>query len=261
MNSNIKENVCGLEAIISDLDGTLVSVSGDYCSLLFTKVFREIGLLNENEEIDKITAEDLFYNPRREEIIKEIYNKKSKLFDKDLFWDTYHKIEKQKDILENRIKNLKVYDDVKTLKFLSQAGVKIGIITQSQKEIAFAEIKKIEREIGLKIRKEFVIHNSSYDFMKPDYRVLERLIERMDIKKNLIYVGDSETDLLLIKNFYDNSGIKNIKILPLIIIREYYKNNKNLFLNDFLNYNFYFRKIKCFEDILKEKNTNYNISL
>ncbi|MGB9748841.1 MAG: HAD family hydrolase [Candidatus Woesearchaeota archaeon] len=242
----------GLEAVVSDLDGTLVKVSDEYCKELFEEVFKALNLIGKSEHLNKRTATDLFYNAKREEMIKDLYAKKSMDFDREYFWQEYHRIEKRKDLLEKRIKSLKVYDDVRILKELSEKGTKIGIITQSQEEIAFAEIKKIEHEINLKIRKDFVIHNSSYDFVKPDYRVLEKMIESMKIKESIVYLGDSETDLLLIKNFYEHSEIKNIKIFPLIVLREYFNRNRKFLLENFLSYGLDFRRINSLNSVKKE---------
>jgi len=238
----------GLEAVISDLDGTLVGVSNEYCLKLFEEVFRTIGIIEKNKNLDEKTAFDLFYNPNREQIIREFYDKKSMTFERESFWNSYQTIEKRKDFLEMRIRDLKVYDDVGILKDFSDKGIKIGIITQSQEEIAFAEIEKIEKEIGLKIKRDFVIHNSSYAFVKPDYRVLEKMIEKMEAKKDIAYIGDSETDLLLINNFHQQSKIKEtyreINVLPFIVLREYLYNNEGLLHKNFLEYKFEFSIIK-----------------
>jgi phosphoglycolate phosphatase-like HAD superfamily hydrolase len=251
MNKKCKS---GLEAVISDLDGTLVRVSDEYCKQLFEEVFKKLNLIGNDEHLDEKIAADLFYSLKREHMIEEMYAKKSMNFEKERFWNAYHIVEKSKDFLEKRIMSLKVYDDARILKHFFEKGAKIGIITQSQKEVAFAEIKKIEKEIDLKINKNYVIHNSSYDFMKPDYRVLEKLIERMKVQENIVYIGDSETDLLLIKNFKDNSRSKNINITSFLVFREYFKSNEQELLKNFLSYNINFFGIYDLNE-LKEKMT------
>ena len=117
--------VDNLKGIIFDLDNTLVKISDDYLYDVVKNTLNEIGYRGEINREQSI----LFWRS----IDKNNYIIKTWNVDNDTFWKSFRKY----DNVDGRISNTKIFDDVYLLRKLNN---KIGIFTESIKDIALAEI-------------------------------------------------------------------------------------------------------------------------
>ncbi len=218
------------EAVIFDLDGTLVHSLPEYRYTVVGATLSELGVKSSEAEIDRF-----WFEARRDDIVTDNFG-----LSLDDFWSTYRKY----DTIDLRKKLTKVYDDVDFIQELKRAGYKTGIVTGAPLHIAELEINMLERENYDAI---VVAHCLNGFTPKPHPQGLEECISLLETTKDkAIYVGNADEDVMTARNaqvfdvlidrkeheFPDISP--SLTIYSLYDLRDFLGNNKKS--DDFLQY-------------------------
>jgi len=173
------------KAVFFDLDGTLVFTNKDYISRTVQSTLRKIKNIAWNKE----KAVYFWFNYKRDSMLKE------ENIPVTTFWNVFNSIDNH----EERLKNTKTYEDIEFLKKLKDDGLKIGIVTACDSEVAEKEVDMIGREYI-----DSYLSANSYNKIakpKPHPESAYRLMKSFNIRpEKIIMVGDGEEDILLAKN-------------------------------------------------------------
>ena len=172
------------EAVVFDLDGTLVHTTPEYRYQIVGQTLRDLGVTSSNRNIDRF-----WFEARRDAIIQEHFG-----LDPKQFWEIYRK----KDTTELRRKFTKLYDDVDVVKELRQNGYKTGIVTGAPMHIASLEIEMLgEGDFDSVI----IAQISNGIKPKPHPHGLESCLEILGVDRSkAIYVGNADEDVATAKN-------------------------------------------------------------
>jgi HAD superfamily hydrolase (TIGR01549 family) len=181
------------KAVFFDLDGTLVFTNKAYISKTVQSALRKIKNIKWTEE----KAISFWFSHRRNDMLEE------ENIPITTFWDVFN----SSDNHDERLKNVRVCNDIEFLKKLKDDGMKMGIITSCYSKVAEKEIDLV----GRKYIEKYVIANN-YDKIskpKPHPESAYRLMKSLNVKpEEIVMVGDGEEDILLAKN----AGIYSILI-------------------------------------------------
>ncbi len=186
----------GYEAIIFDLDGTLVHTSMNHIHYAFRKALHEFGINSpKDEDIDQC-----WFESKRNETIREKFN-----LDGELLWETFRKY----DTPERRRQFTRAYDDIGFIKELRQNGYKTGIVTAAVNEIASLEIGML----GEGDFNSIIIAQASNGIKpKPHPHGLESCLNILGVDKSkAMYVGNAKEDV---------EAAKNAKVFDVLLLRE-----------------------------------------
>lgn len=175
------------EAVIFDLDGTLIQSKIDYGEMRkrVMEIISETGVstesLSESRRIweiiqgsDRALEEVGVSRDTRDIILRKIN-------------DALNEIELRALDTVEQTKNAE-----KTLRALRSAGLKIGVATRSCKEYALSSLKKT----GLEIYVDAILARDEVEHPKPDPRHLTQVANALRCPLNrIVYVGDTTTDL------------------------------------------------------------------
>ena len=171
-------------AVIFDLDGTLVHTTPEYRYQIVGQTLKDFGATSSNQNIDRF-----WFETRRDQIIKENFG-----LEPEQFWKTYRKY----DTTELRKQLTKVYDDVNYVQELKMAGCKTGIVTGAPLPIAMLEIDMLGKENFDAI---VVAHRLNGFMPKPHPQGLESCLELLGVNKSkAVYVGNADEDVETAKN-------------------------------------------------------------
>lgn len=94
-------------------------------------------------------------------------------------------------IYENELDHITMHEEVKkTLDYLKQAGVPMGIITNGPTDHQFKKIKQLD--LFKWIRPEHILISEATGFQKPEAEIFQLAEERFDLDgETTLYVGDS----------------------------------------------------------------------
>ncbi|MBN1376898.1 HAD family hydrolase [Candidatus Woesearchaeota archaeon] len=192
------------EAVIFDLDGTLVHTNMSHIHYAFRETLREFGITNpKDEDIDMC-----WFESNRDEMIREKFRVDSKLF-----WDKF----REYDTPNIREKFTKPYSDIVFIEELRKKKYKTGIVTAAENNIA-------SLEIGMLGEGDFdgiIIAQASNGIKpKPHPHGLESCLNILGVDKSkAMYVGNAKEDV---------EAAKNADVLDVLLIRE---DNKYKFSN------------------------------
>ncbi len=172
------------EAVVFDLDGTLVHTTPEYRYQIVGQILRDLGATASNHDIDRF-----WFETRRNAIIQEHF-----CLEPIQFWETYRKY----DTTELRRQFIKLYDDVDFIKELRQNKYKIGIVTGAPMHIASLEIGML----GEGDFDSIIIAQISNGIKpKPYPDGLESCLEILGVDRSkAIYVGNADEDVMTAKN-------------------------------------------------------------
>ena len=172
------------EAVVFDLDGTLVHTTPEYRYKIVGQTLRDLGATSSNHNIDRF-----WFEARRDVIIQEHFGLEPKQF-----WETYRK----HDTTELRRQFTKLYDDVDFIKELRQNGYNTGIVTGAPIHIASLEIGML----GEGDFDSIIIAQISNGIKpKPHPHGLEACLEVLEVNTSrAIYVGNADEDVATAKN-------------------------------------------------------------
>ncbi|MCX6814959.1 MAG: HAD family hydrolase [Candidatus Aenigmarchaeota archaeon] len=167
-------------AVIFDLDGTLVYTPLECTRYLAKKAFGEFGINLSDEEADYF-----WFSHKREDFIGE------KGLDVETFWDVYRK----HDTYEFRKPSLKLYEDAGIIQEAKSKGYKTGIVTGAPLHIILLSQQIIGRQnLDCSIRAQ---KKSGFE-PKPNPQALIHCIESIGAKSpETIYVGNGDEDVLV----------------------------------------------------------------
>lgn len=173
------------DAVIFDLDGTLIHTAPEYRHGIVEKTLKEFGVSGvKSEFMDKF-----WFESRREEIIRKNFGVAP-----ESFWIVFRKY----DTIESRKKSVSMYDDVCFIEELKKEGYKTGIVTGATVPIANMEIEIIGPE---KFDAIVIAQKSNGINPKPHPHGVEECLSLLGAKKNkAIYVGNADEDILTAKN-------------------------------------------------------------
>lgn len=202
------------DAVVLDLDGTLIHTKPSYRYLVVGKTLRDLKVPFSREKVNKF-----WFGARRNEIIREEFG-----LDPDTFWNVFYSY----DTNDLREKYTESYNDVIFVKELRQNGFKTGIVTGAPLRIANLEIGMIGEENFDAI---VVAHSLNGFRPKPDPHGLKECLSCLGVENDrAIYVGDADEDIetarnaqifdvLLYRAEHDHSLIPSLKINSLYDLR------------------------------------------
>jgi HAD superfamily hydrolase (TIGR01549 family) len=181
------------EAVIFDLDGTLVHTMPEYRYKIVGQTLKDLGTTSSNHIIDRF-----WFEARRNDIIKNHFG-----LEPELFWKTYSPY----DTEELRKQFTKLYDDIDFIKELRKNGYKLGIVTGAPNHIASLEIGMLKEDF------DSVIIAKTVNGIKPKPHPpgLESCLNLLGVDKSkAIYVGNADEDV---------TAAKNAKVFDVLLIR------------------------------------------
>lgn len=168
------------EAVVFDLDGTLVHTTPQYRYRVVGQTLSDLGVTASHNSIDRF-----WFEARRDAIIREHFG-----LEPQQFWETYRK----HDTTELRTQFTKLYEDVDFIKELRQNGYKTGIVTGAPMHIASLEIGMLGKEYFDGI---VIAHISNGIEPKPHPQGLEFCLKLLGVDKSkAIFVGNADEDLM-----------------------------------------------------------------
>ncbi len=171
----------GFDAVIFDLDGTLVYTTPEFRYEIVSKTLREHNRTALPDSIDRF-----WYGTNRNSIILEEFD-----LEADAFWNSF----KQFDTIELRRQHVRLYSDVDMLNRLN--GTKRGVLTGAPLHITalYLEI------LGISFDSVVVARPRENIKEKPHPMGLEKCMSELMVPKNkTLYVGNAEEDVLTGKN-------------------------------------------------------------
>ena len=172
------------EAVIFDLDGTLVHTTPEYRYLIVGDTLKDLGKEPDEKSIDKF-----WFEARRDEIIQECFD-----VEPEAFWKIFYAY----DTMEVRAKFTKLYDDVGVVQELRQHGCKTGIVTGAPTQI-------VALELGMLGEQDFdavvIAHASTEITPKPHPHGLIECLSLLGVDKSkAMYVGNADEDVEAARN-------------------------------------------------------------
>jgi len=201
-----------MKAVMFDLDGTLVDVDDGYLEESLGHTLRHFGLSYTLQDIN-----ELWYGSDREGYITRRFGLKNPLD----FWKIFVEYD-----IQHRRENVVIYNDSDVVDILKDRGIKVGIVTSSNRKAA-------EDEIGLLGREKFnsIICATLTEGLrpKPDPQGLEVCMERLGVEPHeTCYVGDAVSDVLASRNAGVRSVLLNrngkpVTCSPHLVIKNLYE--------------------------------------
>lgn len=173
-----------INALLFDLDGTLVHTHPAFRYLIVGLTLRKFGKSAQQPTIDKF-----WFESGRDELINEEFGLEPRQF-----WREYN----THDTAELRSQFARPYDDVGFVREMKIRGYKTGIVTGAPLHIA-------DLEIGMLGRQNFdavvVAHVLNGMKPKPHPHGIEECLSLLDVPaRNAIYVGNADEDIETARN-------------------------------------------------------------
>jgi HAD superfamily hydrolase (TIGR01549 family) len=183
------------EAIIFDLDVTLIHTKPEHRYTLVGRVFDELGI-----EITKGYIDRFWHEGGRSKMLKDEVG-----VDPAAFWEIYRKY----DTIELRSGYLEVFDDVVEVLKELKGKYKIGLVTSAPLYIAEYEVGLIGREYFDAI----ISCNSTNGYRpKPDPQGINECLKLLGVTKDkAMYVGNADED---------DYSARNAEVLDVFIDRK-----------------------------------------
>lgn len=118
-----------LEAVLFDLDGTLVSTRSEYRYQVVGNTLKELGCCAAQSDMDRF-----WFGADRDKIIRELF-----AVEPSLFWKAFARY----DAAHDRSKHTTTFADIAVLRRLRQHGLRLGVVTNAPRHIARAELALI----------------------------------------------------------------------------------------------------------------------
>ncbi|MDP3027405.1 MAG: HAD family hydrolase [Nanoarchaeota archaeon] len=182
-----------LEAVIFDLDGTLVHTKPEYRHEVVGSTLVELKRGYLKKDIDNLNKEidDFWFGS--EDARARIITEKWGLDPEGEFWPTFRKY----DTIELRKEHTQPYPDVGILSELKDRGTKTGIVTSAPEHILNLEIGMLNHKFDAVLRAQLDLGFQK----KPHQQALLRCFDLLGVSKDRgCYVGNSPEDMLMAKN-------------------------------------------------------------
>ena len=167
------------DAVIFDVDGTLIHTSNEYIDLVFGLTFDELKIRGDLE-----LKKRLWYSPNRDEVVKEIYPSV------DEFWSVFDLKQTQNKEIRKRNSDVYCLDDLIVLDLLKNVyGAKLGIVTNSTKEMLGVLTEKLDKD-----RFNYVTYVYKKYKSKAD-GILDCMEQIGAKKRNTLYIGNDDIDI------------------------------------------------------------------
>lgn len=182
------------EAVIFDLDGTLVHTKPEYRYKVVGQTLKELQAQYTQHHIDRF-----WFEARRDEIIREQFG-----IDPDIFWPIFRKY----DSTELRQQFTKTYEDVGFIKELKKSGYKTAIVTGAPDHITELEVDMLGKENFDHV----LMATEKYGIRrKPDPHGLQNCLKILGIAPDrAIYIGNADEDV---------HAAKNANMLDVLVLR------------------------------------------
>ena len=172
------------EAVLFDLDGTLVHTTSEYRYLIVGDTLRDLGKEPDEKSIDKFWFEAI-----RDDIIRECFG-----LEPEVFWKTYDTY----DTMEVRAKFTEPYDDIGFVQELRQKGCKTAIVTGAPQRI-------VTLELGMLGEQNFdavvIAHAATEITPKPHPHGLIECLRLLEVDRSkAMYVGNADEDVEAARN-------------------------------------------------------------
>jgi pyrophosphatase PpaX len=173
-----------VDAVLFDLDGTLVGARKDYIESVVGDTLNEFGTRASWED----TAA-FWYESDRNPIIRDRFG-----LNPEDFWEVFRRL----DTRERRTKGVEPYHDTDMLSVLNTYGIPIGIVSSAPPDIVEMECGKLD---GVSVD-QVVIANSVYGLKdKPDPAGLVKCAAELDrYPHRCVYIGNGKEDISAAKN-------------------------------------------------------------
>ncbi len=175
-----------LEAVLLDLDGTLVFTPFEYRKRIVKKSLKDVGINScSREDVDSF-----WYGTERARIITDRFG----IEKPGLYWRAYCK----HDTAEARKQFARPYDDSGYVLELRQRGIKTAIVTGAPPHIADVEINMLGKE-----NFDAVVVASPLNGRKPkpNPECIEECLGMLGVgKEKAVYVGNAEEDVITANN-------------------------------------------------------------
>jgi len=202
------------EAVIFDLDGTLVHTAPEYRYKVVGRTLGELGA----RHADASDIDRFWFEGNRDALIKEHFS-----LNPELFWEAYCR----NDLIELRMPFMKVYDDVDFITELRRKGYMTGIVTGAPIQVAVVEICMLGEG---KFDEVVLARHESKLLPKPSPQGLERCLDLLGVScKKAIYVGNSDEDMAMARGanvldvFLDRSEHAFPDLKPSVTIHKLYE--------------------------------------
>ncbi|MBW2971168.1 HAD family hydrolase [Candidatus Woesearchaeota archaeon] len=166
-----------MEAILFDLDGTLVYQEPIHRYKLVGQTLKHLGLRALQRDIDRF-----WFEPLRDDIIRESFG-----IDPDEFWSVYVDF----DTVELRANYTHAYNDVDAIHKLKESGFLIGIVTSASAWIVEFELSLVGESIA-----DAVVSANRYTGVKkkPNPEGLLICMNKLGVETAKGYVGNGPED-------------------------------------------------------------------
>ena len=206
------------EALICDLDGTLVRSLPEHRYNVVCAALKDLGVIASKADIDMF-----WFETERDTIVIERFG----VANED-FWPRY----REHDKIDVRARFTKPYDDVEFLKEVRKKGIKTGIVTGAPSHILELEVNMLGKENFDSI---ISAHRLNGIIPKPDPQGLMGCLNDLKVSQTkAIYLGNGDEDIQTARNagvfdiLIDRGEYKFPNTNPSMIIKSLYE------LKDFL---------------------------
>ncbi|MBU0959016.1 MAG: HAD hydrolase-like protein [Nanoarchaeota archaeon] len=177
----VKNNL--YDAVLFDVDGTLVYTLPGYMEGLVGEVLSDLGKKTNGKNISKLVKE-FWFKGDREVFLREKFG-----VDPDLFWSTF----REHDPPGRRMEATRAYYDVWVINHIRKMSIKTGIVTGAPREISMMNL-------GLLKEQEFDVKINAYDEYgvraKPNPHGIELCLDILGVKpERAMYVGNGDEDI------------------------------------------------------------------
>lgn len=169
-----------LQAVLFDLDGTLVSTRPHYRYKVVRNTLKELGCHANERDMDQF-----WFGANRDNIIRELFGAEP-----SVFWKTFARYDVEQDRSEHTVP----FGDVAVLRRLRMQGLQLGVVTNAPRHIARVELALV----GIHLFDAVIIADPARQIRPkpmPD-GILACLNDLAVIPQQALFVGNAHEDIV-----------------------------------------------------------------